>query len=1147
MCTLRFGFLCLAVSILISACTASAGDYYVDVNTGDDANTGLSPDYAWKTITHATHVAKESDEMPFVIHVAPGIYSPDTGEDGYDCVTLQWTNIIGAGAEKTIIDMQEAPVSPIHLHSDCLLSGVTITRVGGVALEFRWHAYRIKIQNCIIRENDSGIHFADTEDVEFVDCIIENNGEAIRGYTVSGSIRIERCHVRGNLLGCIISGGPEIDPSVVVDSVFADNGPLDLLVLLDASEHCLIKNCLFTTSTREVLTENYRNARLRISYYLPSDFNSARAIVENCTFLGTSSGYPQSCLGIEFYDVLTDEVPEAPSIVSDCIFWDSGGEIWEEEPGMLEVHNSCIEGGWDGLGEGNFDADPLFVTGALGEYYLSQTAAGQPEDSPCVDAGSILAVEAGVADKTTRTDGSPDTGVVDIGYHYPTLFMLPEVWVSTPSDTYRHGDTLELVFEAINPNPFSYPVDLYAAIITAHGVIWTIDATWAWSASLNPWFASLELPPNFTFGPATLLTIELPSYVLGRSRIRPRRHNNIHRRAEPEPIRIDRRLIIVFSHELTRRATKERNAMQKEIAIIISLAILLVPACTASATDYYVDVNTGDDLNTGLSPWEAWKTLTHAVEAAEGGTPENVCTLHIAPGTYCRDSGEHFPIRIENDYVHLLGADPYTTVIDAHYSDIQPWYKIPCIWVARSGKDNVKGCSVEGLSITGGGTWDRVEQGCGLTCAGVEDLVIRNNKFFGNSNEYMWGGALYVDGENVLIENNEIFDNYDNTEGIESAGYDGAIYVWSGSCLIRNNYIHDNNCAAINATEGYDPVIILRDNILENNVLHDPQPGYFLGEDRSLAGSFDLVENCLITGSCRFYRRPDPPLIRNCLFVGDANLNNYPGYRTQMVIEYTSCTFASDAAPQVTLIHAFGKFANCIFSGSDRPLALESNYVGASEAELSYCRIPDAEWASLPTNFDADPLFVSGPLGDYYLSQTAAGQDADSPCVDVGSMTAAEAGMDMRTTRTDEVPDRGTVDIGYHYRTLFMLPEVWVSTPSDTYSHGDTLEMVFEAINPNPYSYPVDLYAAIITADGVIWTIDSGWSWSASLNPWFALLELPANFTFGPATLLTIELPSGMPPISDAGTYWVAAAFAHVGTTSFIGEPSLSAFELVGD
>jgi hypothetical protein len=62
-----------------------------------------------------------------------------------------------------------------------------------------------------------------------------------------------------------------------------------------------------------------------------------------------------------------------------------------------------------------------------------------------------------------------------------------------------------------------------------------------------------------------------------------------------------------------------------------------------------------------------------------------------------------------------------------------------------------------------------------------------------------------------------------------------------------------------------------------------------------------------------------------------------------------------------------------------------------------------------------NPLFVTGQLGDYYLSQTAAGQGTDSPCVDAGSDTAANLGMDIFTTRTDLAVDTRTVDMGYHY------------------------------------------------------------------------------------------------------------------------------------
>ncbi len=73
-----------------------------------------------------------------------------------------------------------------------------------------------------------------------------------------------------------------------------------------------------------------------------------------------------------------------------------------------------VEGGWPGTG--NIDADPLFVTGSQGEFYLSQIAAGQDEDSPCVDAGRP---DSGMIIGTTRTDGVQDGGVVDMGFHYP--------------------------------------------------------------------------------------------------------------------------------------------------------------------------------------------------------------------------------------------------------------------------------------------------------------------------------------------------------------------------------------------------------------------------------------------------------------------------------------------------------------------------------------------------------------------------------------------------------------------------------------------------------------------------------------------------------------------------------------------------------
>ena len=68
------------------------------------------------------------------------------------------------------------------------------------------------------------------------------------------------------------------------------------------------------------------------------------------------------------------------------------------------------------LGPGNLYGDPLFAAGPAGAHYLGQTAAGQAADSPALDAGDPAS---GMVTGTTRTDAVQDTGLVDLGYHYP--------------------------------------------------------------------------------------------------------------------------------------------------------------------------------------------------------------------------------------------------------------------------------------------------------------------------------------------------------------------------------------------------------------------------------------------------------------------------------------------------------------------------------------------------------------------------------------------------------------------------------------------------------------------------------------------------------------------------------------------------------
>jgi hypothetical protein len=66
-------------------------------------------------------------------------------------------------------------------------------------------------------------------------------------------------------------------------------------------------------------------------------------------------------------------------------------------------------------------------------------------------------------------------------------------------------------------------------------------------------------------------------------------------------------------------------------------------------------------------------------------------------------------------------------------------------------------------------------------------------------------------------------------------------------------------------------------------------------------------------------------------------------------------------------------------------------------------------------NLSGDPRFVSGPRGDYYLSQGAPEPSRISPCVDAGVDSDLASLVGGLTTHADGVADTGSVDVGFHY------------------------------------------------------------------------------------------------------------------------------------
>jgi len=230
------------------------------------------------------------------------------------------------------------------------------------------------------------------------------------------------------------------------------------------------------------------------------------------------------------YGVLIDE---SSPMFRNCVIWNNHAGGIDETISQPDIAYCLVQGGYSGTG--NIDTDPLFATGPGGDYYLSHAETGQPDTSPCVDAGHAPAAnicfdtpaDTVCLDRlTTRIDGGPDTGTVDMGYHYatdevppatpsptasavpsatPTPDMTPSptppdgvsVEIVMPSDPIHGGENFYLDVALLNANtdPLTH-VPLFCFLDVA-GMFWFYPS---WSTAAD-WVTLEELPPGETLRP----------------------------------------------------------------------------------------------------------------------------------------------------------------------------------------------------------------------------------------------------------------------------------------------------------------------------------------------------------------------------------------------------------------------------------------------------------------------------------------------------------------------------------------------------------------------------------------------------------------------------------------------------------------------
>ncbi|MBN1295926.1 hypothetical protein JXA80_04040 [bacterium] len=390
-------------------------DVYVTPD-GSDTNDGLTWETAFRTVRHAVSLIYATETLPLRIHIGSGRFSPSTTGELFPLPVINHVSIRGVSRIQTVLDA-ESTGGIFFLYRDDTVTIEDMGLTGGLAARggaIYCHQCDPLIQRCDIHHNTAGLYRAEGGAIYshkanpvISQCTIASNQASYGGglFLYRSLSHVVDCLIEfnqsENLGGGMYSEFAE-EPSMTFTCVFRNNtshGGGGLYCY--SSDHDFI-NCLFV--------ENAAQYGAGINGFVVS----TGLTLINCTCTGnTASQYGGAYSGGKIAD----------PVITNCIFWNNSPDELHGIPPIITY--SLITGGFPGTG--NIDADPLFVSGLPGEYCLSHIAAGQAQDSPCIDAGSDLAEvicavhplfdPVCLNELTTRTDGVADTGLVDMGFH----------------------------------------------------------------------------------------------------------------------------------------------------------------------------------------------------------------------------------------------------------------------------------------------------------------------------------------------------------------------------------------------------------------------------------------------------------------------------------------------------------------------------------------------------------------------------------------------------------------------------------------------------------------------------------------------------------------------------------------------------------
>jgi hypothetical protein len=280
-----------------------------------------------------------------------------------------------------------------------------------------------RIHNNLIYDNGVGIGNGLGSNAHIYNNQIFNNyivGVGTRGQALP---RIEGNSIYGNYIGIGTRepSSPHVKGNHIFDNVFGIAiSPMSTFEPYAGKDILIENNLIINNSQRGISVTSFNLSKVTI---LNNTIDSNNKVAWRQGG-GVVFGYPKAG---RFTAIMENNIVTNNRIVG------VGNYIGTEQfpvPGAAIINNYNNvwnnDKDYDGLdpGDKDFSQDPLFVSVDSiknGNYFLSQQDSGQDINSPSVDAGSKDASGLGLGSYSTRTDKAGDTGIVDMGYHYPEV------------------------------------------------------------------------------------------------------------------------------------------------------------------------------------------------------------------------------------------------------------------------------------------------------------------------------------------------------------------------------------------------------------------------------------------------------------------------------------------------------------------------------------------------------------------------------------------------------------------------------------------------------------------------------------------------------------------------------------------------------